>query len=361
MVRVGLEPGAGQDHRVFSPLAVTDRDRGPAGRVALEAGGVDLDGTDLRLPGQTVADPVVALVAPAAGLPAVVHLPRAARRDGVGGRGVEAVGGVLDLAAVLQGHQVERTEGGQPHRVGGHDAVDAQAGYAAVGVLVDPQMGEAPLLVDREAVGRMAADCRTGDERCPLHIGCEEVLGGRGAGQRGRLDGDRLRVVAAEVRGVDDQPAHHAGYTEAYERPVVVLVGGVRLGGARTAPAAGLPPVHDLALVPEALGVEFRGLRLEQVLALGEELVVGGDDATAEAPVGEVHEMSEGEVGGAVVGVRVASPVRVRVAGEVRCRRHGHWFLSRSRPVGSASTPSAAIRVPRSQVDLTTPCRVFPA
>ena len=167
------------------------------------------------------------------------------------------------------------------------------------------------------------------------------------------LDGDRLRVVAAEVGGVDDEPAHHAGGAEAYEGPVVVLVGGVRLGGARTAPAAGLPAVHDLALVAEALGVELGGLRLEQVLALGEELVVGGDDTGAEPPVGEVDEVGEGEVGGAVVGVRVAAPVRARVAGEAAVSPS--WSVVSFRGVGRwvrrvRRRPRSAL--PRSQVDL---------
>lgn len=84
----------------------------------------------------------------------------------------------------------------------------------------------------------------------------------------------------------------------------------------------GLPAVHDLALVPEVLGVELGPLGQEQVLALGEELVVGGDDPGPELPVGEVGVLGEGEVGAAVVRVRVAASVGVRVAGETG---QGDW------------------------------------
>ena len=79
------------------------------------------------------------------------------------------------------------------------------------------------------------------------------------------------------------------------------------LRGRDAAAAPGLPAVHDLALVAEVLGVELGGLGQQQVLALGEELVVGGDHTRAEPPVGEVGVVGEGEVGGAVVGVRVAA------------------------------------------------------
>ena len=211
----------------------------------------------------------------------------------------------------------------EPARVGGDLAVHAQAGDAPVGVLVEPQVREALLDVHREAVGRVTANCRTGYESCPLHVGGEQLLGRRGARHRSGLDGDGLRVVAAEVGGVDDDAADHAGGAEADERPVVVLVGGVRLVGRDAAAAAGLPAVHDLALVPEVLGVELGRLGLEQVLALGEELVVGGDHARAEAPVGEVGVLGEGEVGGAVVGVRVAAAERAGVTGEGRQGAHG--------------------------------------
>ncbi|MGX1510300.1 hypothetical protein RKD44_001588 [Streptomyces collinus] len=195
-------------------------------------------------------------------------------------------------------------------------------------------MGEALLGGDGEAVGRVAADRGARDEGRPLHVVREQLLGGGGARDRGALDGDGLRVVAAEVGGVDDDAADHAGGAEADQRPVVVLLGGPGLLGRDTAAPAGLPAVHDLALVPEVLGVELGGPGHQQVLALGEELVVGGDDTRAELPVGKVGVLGEGEVGGAVVRVRVAASVGLGVAGEAGQRgvllgRHGDQvFLS---------------------------------
>ncbi len=195
-------------------------------------------------------------------------------------------------------------------------------------------MGEALLGRDGEAVGGVAADRGARDEGRPLHVVGEQLLGGRGTRDRGALDGDGLRVVAAEVGGVDDDAADDTGGAEADQGPVVVLLGGPGLLGRDTAPAAGLPAVHDLALVPEVLGVELGGLGHQQVLALGEELVVGGDDTRAELPVGKVGVLGEGKVGGAVVRVRVAASVGLGVAGEAGQRgvllgRHGDQvFLS---------------------------------
>lgn len=95
----------------------------------------------------------------------------------------------------------------------------------------------------------------------------------------------------------------------------MVGVGGVRVGGVAATAAAGLPAVHDLALVAEVLGAELGASGDEQVLPLGEELVVGGDHPGAQAPVGEVDEAREGQVGAAVVGVGIPSGVRLGGAG----------------------------------------------
>ncbi len=371
---VGLEAGAGQDlgppggvvGGVGAAGGVEDVQGGPARGVALEIGRVDLDGPYQGLLGEAVAHPVVALVAAAARLPSVVHLAGAAGADGVQRRGVEAVRGVLGAAAVLQRRHVEDAQGREPAGVGDGLAVYAQPGDAAVGVLPQAQVGEAPGGVDGEAVGGVAADRGAGDEHGPLHVVGEEFGGGRRALDRGALDADGGRVVAAEVGGVDDEAVYDAGHAEPDERPVVVPGGGVRGLGGGAAPAAGLPAVHDLALVAEALGVEARGLGPQQVLAFGEELVVGGDDARAQQPVGEVGQVGEGKRGGAVVGIGVAAAVGGGVAGVAgdagfRAGAHACCVLSRSRPVGAVGAPPSAILWPRSQVDRTTPCRVRPA
>src|SRR5204862_2986370 len=56
----------------------------------------------------------------------------------------------------------------------------------------------------------------------------------------------------------------------------------------RLPPSARLPAVHNLALVAERVRPERRLLRLDQVLPLGEQLVVGVDHAAAERPAGQV-------------------------------------------------------------------------
>src|SRR5262249_59277155 len=63
----------------------------------------------------------------------------------------------------------------------------------------------------------------------------------------------------------------------------------VRGTAARLPPPARLPAVHDLALVAERVRPEHRLLRLDQVLPLGEQLVVGVDHAAAERPAGQVR------------------------------------------------------------------------
>ena len=89
------------------------------------------------------------------------------------------------------------------------------------------------------------------------------------------------------------------------------------------AAAAGLPPVVDLALVPEVSGREDRRLGPDQVLPLGEQLVVGVHHAAGERPRGQVGQRRE-------VGRRRCSP------------------RSRSRSVRSCLSPaSGAVRAAR--------------
>src|SRR5215831_14744363 len=115
--------------------------------------------------------------------------------------------------------------------------------------------------------------------------------------------------------GVHDHGVDDARGAEPDQGPVVA---------GNPAPAA-LPPVHDLALVPERVRAERGPLGTEQVLLLAEELIAGGDHPGTQAPGGQVH-------------------MRVR-----------HCLVS-SLPAGAA--PAAR---PRSQVLRTTPVSVWPA
>src|SRR5499427_6916815 len=117
------------------------------------------------------------------------------------------------------------------------------------------------------------------------------------------------------MRGVHDHGVDDARGAEPDERPVVPGLPA----------AAGFPPVHDLALVPERVRPEGRRLGPEQVLLLAEELFAGREHPGAEPPRGQVH------------------------------MRVGHGLVS-NLPAGAASASR-----PRNQVRRTTPVSVRPA
>ena len=294
VVGVGLQAGARAGSPVHSPgprrRRARDTDAQPAAlplRYAVSISTARIsDWAD-----QPVADPVVALVAAAAGLPAVVHLAGAARLDGVGGGRVEEVGGVLDPAAVLQGDHVEGAERGQPRRVRARPRRSTRS----------RAMPPSGCWLTRRCVKRcststakpLAAWPPTGVRGTSVvHFTSsrEQFLGRRGSRRRQvALDGDRLRVVAAEVGGVDDDAADHAGRAEPDQRPVVVLGGRPGLRRRETPRRRRVSqPSMILPLWPKCSGSNSARPGQQQVLALGEELVVGGDDAGAEPPVGEV-------------------------------------------------------------------------
>ncbi len=298
MPGVGLEPRPGQD--LEPAVGVRGRGRavrgveahqvGPAGSVGDEVGGVHLGGQDLAAPGQGDLDPVVGLVAPTPGLPALAHDGGATGSVQVVRGGEVAVRGGLGDAAVLLRGEVEG-EAVQLARVGEHLAVHAQAGHAAVRPDVEPDVGVAGPVRHLELVGGVAPERGAGYQVGP--VGAVELLDGRVARYRGALDGGRLGVVAGEVRGVHDHAADHAAHAEPDDRPVVVLVGRVRLLGADAAPALALPAVHDLALVAEGVRAELGGLGDQQVLRVREGVLVGGDHAGAEQAGGQVDQLGE--------------------------------------------------------------------
>jgi hypothetical protein len=266
MARVGLQRGAG--HQVPGVVA----QRRPARGVADEVRGVqldDLDGSGARQPDR---HPVVALVAAPGGLPAVPHHPRQTRHEQVGGGGVEHVAAAGDDGPVFQRGQVDGR--GQQPRVRHRLAVDPQSGHPAVGEDGQPDVGEALLNGDVELIARIARHRAAGDQGHPLRRG--QFGGGRVAFRPARLDRHLGRVVAGEVRGVDHDAAHHTGDAEPDDRAVAVSTS----GGLPAPP--GLPAVHDLALVPERVRLEYRVPGLDQVLPIGEQLVVGVDHAGPE-------------------------------------------------------------------------------
>jgi hypothetical protein len=127
---------------------------------------------------------------------------------------------------------------------------------------------------------------------------------------RRSLDGDLRRVVPGEERCVDDDAVDDPGDAQPHDRPVVP--------GFTT--ATSLPAVVDLPLVTERIGLVLRRFGLDEVLPLGEELVVGADDAAAEPAAGQVGE--DGEI---LLG-------------------HGHSLLALGGTGAGAGSQSAAIR-----------------
>ena len=293
---VGPQRGAG--HQLPAVVA----QRRPARGVAHEVRGVQLN--DLYRSGarQPYGYPVVAIVAAPGRLPAVAHHLSQPRHEQVGGGGVEHVAAAGDDGAVLQRGQVDG--GGQQPRVGDRLAVDPQPGHPAVGEDRQPDVGE-PLL-DRhvELVAGISGHRAAGNQGRPLRGG--QPGRGRVALRPARLDRHLGRVVAGEVRGVDHDAADHAGAAQPHDRAVAVPVAG------RLAAPAGLPAVHDLALVTEGVRLEHRVLGFDQVLPVGEQLVVGGDHAAPERTGGQVRPLLG-------VGVHVSVLVISRLPARRRC------------------------------------------
>src|SRR4051812_15927661 len=98
------------------------------------------------------------------------------------------------------------------------------------------------------------------------------------------LDGGERWVVAREERRVDDNPGDHRRHAQPDDRLV----------HARFPAAPGLPAVVHLALVAEGVRLEHRLRRPDEVLPLGEGLVVGPHHRTAEPADGHVRELFPG-------------------------------------------------------------------
>ena len=179
------------------------------------------------------------------------------------GRGVEGVRGVEQPAAVLEREQVDGR--GQEPRVDHDLAVHPEPGHAAVGVDREPDVGPAPV-ARRPRSGSRESPSHGDRSTSVVHVQLLEhrVLGVALDGQP--LHRDVRRVVALERRRVDHHAAHDAGHAEAHDRGVI----------AGLAPPPRLPPVVDLAAVPEwDVRVEPGRAGQDQVLPLGERLVVG--------------------------------------------------------------------------------------
>ncbi len=180
---------------------------------------------------------------------------------------------------MLQRGQVDRA--GQERRVGQRLAVHPEPGHAAVRVDGQPQVRPAMAAGHRVVVRGVARGRGPGHQRRPVQ---RLQLGGRRvAGQRRR---PRPRSPAGSCRGT--RPCRRPRRARGRARPAARSRsrGPARGGGAspsrrRPCPAARSPPVAKAG-----------GLRLDQVLLLGEQVVVGGHHAAAQPPrrqVGQVR------------------------------------------------------------------------
>ena len=329
-----------------------DVDRAEVGRVALEVQRVDDRALDRALRRETDDDPVGARTAPALRLPAITHVHAAAGHDQVVARAEEHVVAGDDETAVLRRREVDELRAvapAHPARARHDVAVHAETRDAAVRVDVEAQMGEPLRDVDLEAVLRIAGELGPREDLGPLHVAREERRDVGVPLDARAFDRARLRVVALEVRGVDDEAAHHAGETEADDARVVV---GVRARGLGVLPLAPrLPAVHPLAAVGEFSGDEDRLLRLEEILLLREEVVSAPEHEAAEALRCEIDELVEirhvdpGRLQQASSAVRddhavAACPARAR-------RERRRISLPRSRDCGPRASLDRARRPPR--------------
>ncbi len=124
-----------------------------------------------------------------------------------------------------------------------------------------------------ERVAGVAVDGALLDDGDPLGIG-QQLVDGDDALLGGGLDGDERRIVALEPRGVDDDAVDDTRRAEPDDRLI----------DSRLPPPSCLPAVVDLTLVTERRGLILRRGCLDQVLCLGEEVVVGPHDGAAQVP-----------------------------------------------------------------------------
>ena len=142
-------------------------------------------------------------------------------------------------------------------------------------------MGDAAEVWQLEAVCRIPLERRAGEDLRPG--GGEQLFRGRVAVDGAGVERAGLGVVAAEVGGVDDDAARHAGQAEADDRPVVP----------RLAAAPRLPAVHPLADDGVPPLDEDGGRGFQEVLLGREEFVVRRQHGAAQALRREVHEVGE--------------------------------------------------------------------
>ncbi len=263
-------------------------------------------------------------------LPASAHVDGPTGRDEIVHRPEEGVAARERQASVTHAGEIDLAR----LEVRGRLLVDRLA-EVRHDLAEDPQPRDAAIRIDVQAHVRVGASVLHGEEvlRAGTKRSLRQHLGpGRPLeltlGRVRCLEGCIGRVVSEEVRGVDVEPANAPRYPEFDDAPVVPV----------PTLSAALPAIHPLPAVGELVRQEDGGFGLHQVLALGEEVVIGGDGFATHGRGGEVDQADEGR--GAF-------------------RRSSHESLcSRGAPRGepnSSGAPRSKIDAPRSQVRSTRP------
>ncbi len=141
-------------------------------------------------------------------------------------------------------------------------AFEAQPRHPSVGEDVETNMGDPMRVIDLETRRGVTGEGGTGDDLDPVGR-LESLIPTHTAG----LQREGFGVIAGEMGGVDRYRPHPPRHSEGENTPIV----------ARLAASPGLPTVHPFP--PFGVDVLFphRICRLEQVVRLGEELVVAGN------------------------------------------------------------------------------------
>ena len=304
---VGLERRAEQQAPAVEPVGCPARrarrvdalDGAPAGRVALEVRGVDLQALDRAGRGEPDDRPVVAGAAAAPGLPAVGHAARRAGLDQVVARAEEHVAARSTTAPCSS---AARSIGPPSARSRDHRGTTSPwtrrratppSGKMSSRTWVKRRSASRAAIANALLGVAVRAACAAGSR---VHAAASSARRSSGSSISAAYSAHALGVVAAEERGVDDDAADHAGHAEPDDAPVVD-----RRPGRRGRPPSGgrrrrvsQPSIH-LPRSVYSCSCHTAARVAQQVLLLGEELVVAGDRGAAEAS--QARSGSSSEVG----------------------------------------------------------------
>ena len=141
-------------------------------------------------------------------------------------------------------------------------AVEPQPRHTSVGEDVETNMGDPMRVVDLETRGGVTGEGGAGDDLDPVGR-LESLVPTHTTG----LQREGFRVIAGEMGRVDRHGPDPTCHSEGENTPIV----------ARLTTSTGLPTVHPFASIGVDVLFPHRSRSLQQVVRLGEELVVAGN------------------------------------------------------------------------------------